>query len=185
MGDFFNDQKREFHNRYNENVTVNGVKTVSASKTRPSDTTTYASGEVLNESDSAGTVWTFSNCAYRVAGEGVITRAKITDSSNQSSLYPRFELWLFHTSPAADNDNAAFTPTDAELLNVVGIIPFPIDYEGTTGAGDTGNSIHVSGNVHLPFNCAAADANLYGVLVLRNAYVPISAEAFKIELEIL
>ena len=185
MGDFFNDQKREFHNRYNENVTVNGVKTVSASHTRPNDTNTYASGDVLNNSTTVGAVLTFSNCAYRVAGEGVITRAKITDSSNQSSLYPRFELWLFHTAPGADNDNAVFTPTDAELLNVIGVIPFPSDFEGMAGAGDTGNSLHVSGNVHLPFNCAAADADLYGVLVVRNAYVPIALESFKVELEIL
>ena len=35
------------------------------------------------------------------------------------------------------------------------------------------------------FKCAAASRDIYGVLVVRNAYVPVSAEVFKVRLHVL
>ena len=182
------DEKREFMNGLGSKVTLLSVKTITVNKTRPNNTNTYTAGDVFNSSTSAGTVFTFENCAYRVGGEGVITKAKIIESCNQSSLYPRFELFLFSVAPAAANiayDADPFAPTDAELLNLVGIIPFSTSYEAKAGSGDTGSSVHVSDNVHIPFNCATASADLYGGLVIRNAYVPIASSTVSVSLSIL
>ncbi len=188
MTDFPADQKREFLNQFGCAVTLLSVKTVSVTKTRPSNGDTYTAGDAVSESTTAGTVFTFENCAYRKGGEGVITKARIIDSCNQSSLYPRFELFLFSVAPVAANvayDADPFAPSDAELLNFVGVIPFPATYEAKTGTGNTGSCVHVSDNIHIPFNCAAGSADLYGALVVRNAYIPVTGESFKASLSIL
>ena len=161
---------------------VGGYTTkVSASKTRPSDTTAYAAGDVLNESTSAGTVFTLDNCARYNAGTGVITGALIQDSANQSTK-AQLELWLFSVAPTSDNDNAVFTPTDSELDNLVGVISFPETYVGDATSGAGGNCVYSAGQVNIPFSCAAADDQLYGVVVVRNAYTPVSAEVFRVSL---
>jgi hypothetical protein len=60
------------------------------------------------------------------------------DSANQT-VKATVELWLFDTTFTPDNDNAAFTPTDAELLTLVGIIQFSTWFVGdaTAAAGET------------------------------------------------
>lgn len=157
---------------------------ITATKTRPSDTTAYAAGDVLNESDSAGTGWTFSSCARLNGGSGIIQGATLIDSANQTTK-GSFELWLFRNAPAADNDNAVFTPTDAELLDVVAVIPFSTVYVGDATSGANGNCVHLSQPVSIPFVCDSDDTALYGVLVVRNAYTPVSAEVITINLKML
>lgn len=171
-------EKRVFKNAYDNLVTLQSVKTVSVTKTRPNNTTPYTAGDVVNEDAASGTNWTLENAAYREGGEGVITKAMVIDSSDQSALYPDFELFLFSVAPTADNDNAAFSPTDAEMLNLIGVIDITNSYAGS------GNSVHISDDIRLPFNCASGDANIYGVLVVRNAYVPTAQEVFKLVLNI-
>lgn len=156
---------------------------ITASKTRPSDTTAYASGDVINESTTAGTVWTFDNCARENGGGGVISRVLVGDSANQSTKAV-LELWLFTATLTADFDNAAFTPTDAEMLTLVGVVQLPNVFVGDATSGAGGNCVYSSGQIHLPFECAAASETLYGVLVPRNAYTPVSAEVFDITLVI-
>lgn len=154
----------------------------SSAKIRPNDTTTYASGDVINESTSAGTGLTFTGCGRPTVGSGVIMEVRITDSANQT-LKLSAELWLFTAAPAADNDNAAFTPSDAETLTLA-CPPIPVVYsyigDATSGAG--GNVVLSSGRVDIPFACASGSATLYGVLVARNAYVPVTSEVFTVNL---
>lgn len=157
---------------------------ITAAKTRPNDTTTYAAGEVVNESDSAGTGWTFSSCTRVNGGSGILQGATLIDSANQT-LKGSFELWLFRNAPAADNDNAVFTPTDAELLDVVAVVPFSSVYVGDATSGAGGNCVHFSQPVSIPFVCDSDDTALYGVLVVRNAYVPVANEVITINLKIL
>lgn len=163
--------------------TVNAFYTtvVSASKTRPNDTTTYASGEVVNESASAGTNWTFSNCARVAGGSGTIMKVHLDDSALQTLRF-QGELWLFDAAPTADNDNAVFTPTDAEQQTVVAVIPLGIQYAGDATSGAGGNCLVTSGVVNEPFKCAAGSTTLYGVLVVREAYIPVAQEVFNIRL---
>lgn len=153
---------------------------ISASKTRPSDTNAYAAGDVINESTSAGTVYTFTGCARFTGGSGIISKVMIDDSAYVATTL-QAELWLFNATYTADNDNAVFTPTDAESQTVVARIPVNIAYVGDATSGAGGNVGLESGVVNIPFVCNA-DANLYGVLVARNAYVPVSAEVFNIRL---
>lgn len=162
--------------------TVNGgyLTTVQVSKTRPSDTTAYASGDTISESTSVATVWTFASCARFTGGSGIIAKATIADGAYVAATL-QAELWLFNATVTADQDNAVFTPTDAELLTLQAVIPINIAYVGDATAGVGGNVQLTSGTVNMPFKCNA-DASLYGVLVARNAYVPVSAETFGVTL---
>lgn len=168
--------------RGSEIIAGGGITVIrSVSKTRPADTTAYAAGDVINESTSAGTVWTFADAARMLGGSGIINKVEIVDYAYVATTL-QCELWLFNTTVGADFDNAVFTPTDAELLTRVAVIPISTAYVGDATAGTGGNVSLTSGVVNQSFKCAIADDSLYGVLVARNAYVPISGEIFNIQL---
>ncbi len=162
----------------------------SATVTRPADTNTYAAGDVLCNSTSAPETLKF-NAVTIGEGDGrndvaVINQAVIVSSANQT-LKPDLELWLFDTDIALDNDNAAFTPTDAELLTLVGVIDFPyLDWKvGDATAGAGGNSVCVAKNLGIPVHTLSGSKKLFGALVVRNAYVPVSAGVFTVRLGML
>lgn len=153
----------------------------TATFTRPANTTTYTAGDVMSDSTSAPTVMTFRSVLKE--GCGAIQQAYLLDSANQTLLLGA-ELWLFSTAPVATNDNAAITFTDAELAFLVGVIDFAVA-DGkiglaTSGAG--GNAINVQSALGIPVKLPGSNNDLYGVLVARNAYVPVSGEIFTITL---
>lgn len=164
--------------------------TVNGSVTRPNDTTAYAIGDVICNSTSAPTIITFSRACVEQGGSGVIAHASLIDSAYQSTKLSA-DLFLFDTTVTMDNDNATFTPTDAELATCVGVITFdgtatsPLQIHGgdlTAGAG--GNAIIEAPNLAIPFNCVAGSNSLFGVLVARNAYTPVAQESFTVRLHV-
>lgn len=161
-------------------------KRVSTTLTRPANTTTYAAGDAVTNSTSAPTALTFALVGRTPTGygSGLIARAVIVDSTSET-LKPDLELWLFNASPTPDNDNAAFTPTDAELANLIGVFQFPTTewLVGTAGTG--GNAVCASVQENVVFECGDDLQALYGLLVVRNAYVPVSGEVFTIILQII
>lgn len=164
-------------------------RTINGSVTRPADTNVYAVGDAITDSTSAPTVLTFSGCARINQGSGTILGATLIDSANQTTKGD-FDLFLFDTTYTVDNDNAAFTPTDAEMETAVGVISFLGGFakagDATSGAG--GNLIYAGQlgayNDPIVFQCGAASTSLFGALVARNAYTPVSGEKFTIRLRI-
>jgi hypothetical protein len=154
---------------------------VTASFTRPADTTAYAFGDVVADSTTAPTVITFANCARANGGSGWIVGAKLVDSANQT-VKGIFELWLFSAAPGLDNDNAAFTPTDAEALTAFGPLLFSAGHVGDATAGAGGNFVYPLNGVAVPFVAGGGTTSLFGELVVRNAYTPVSAGTFAFEL---
>lgn len=156
--------------------------TVSDSCTRPANTTAYTAGDVVGD----GAVLEFVGASRRSGEFGVVQKAIIFSSAYVATA-PDLELWLFDTTVTADADNATFTPTDAELATLVGIVPFTTaNWKGgdlTAGVG--GNNVCSVLNINLPFNTTGNQNSLYGVLVVRNAYVPVSGEIFTVRLGIL
>ena len=151
---------------------------LSASITRPSDTTTYAAGEVIT-ADPAATL-PFLNVPTLSGGGALLQSALITSRAAVAAKLD-CDLLLFSANISdLDADNAAFTPTDAQLETLVGVVSFPTANwkagDATVGAG--GNAFCQVLNIGL----AVRSNNLYGVLVARNAYVPVSGEIFKVSL---
>lgn len=146
---------------------------VDASVTRPSNTTAYASGDVIGTATTA--VLEFEDVARSNGGSGMIMTAVAIDSAAQGTQ-PSLELWLFTAALAVVADNEPFAPTDAEMLNLVSVITLSSAKVG--GA----NLAIISDMVATPFKCAGGSANLYGYLVVRNAYTPIADEVFTVKL---
>lgn len=134
----------------------------------------------MSDSASAPHVLTFGVSSANW-GRGVIMSARLVDEASQATP-GSFELYLFTAEPTAVNDNAALALSDADAENLLGVIPF-IDagYVTNAGAGAAGNVVYAE-LANLPFACAATDQNLYGLLVVRNAYTPVSGEKFAIQL---
>ena len=161
--------------------TVRAIQTfdaqlVEASLTRPSDTTQYAAGEVIS-AVTTNDHYTFAEMGDPRKLTGQIDRAIIT-SSDAAGTLPDLELWLFDTEIAEVADNAAFAPTDAEILTLVGVLLFPVA-SWKVGLVTTGNSFCEATNT-MPFRYKTGPTlALYGQLVVRNTYTPVSAQVFK------
>lgn len=160
------------------------IAVITTSLTRPADTTAYTAGDAIT--DNAGTKLTFANVARLAAGSGQIKRITLIDSANVATK-PDVEIWLFDTSFTPDTDNAAFTPTDAEMETLICVIAFGTAAwnVGTATAGAGGNAMIEGALSHaINFKCTGSLTDIYGALVVRNAYVPVSQEKFTIRLHI-
>ncbi len=158
-------------------------RSVSASITRPNDTTAYAAGDVVASSTTAAVATTFANAVGEPGGSAILTSVMMVDSSSTATK-GQFEVWLFNASYTQDQDNAVFTPTDAECATLVAVVPLNTSYVGDATAGTGGNAVYFSGAINQYFSCAAASTTLYGALVVRNAYTPIAVEVFTIQLNL-
>lgn len=158
--------------------------TTGVSVTRPANATTYTAGDVIGTAVTA--TLTIPNASFGEFDAGIIQQAIISSSAYVAAV-PDLELWLFDSVVTDIADNAAFTPTDAELATLVGIVQFEsANWKvANATAGANGNMCCVAGNVSVPFNTKKGVSQLFGVLVVRNAYVPVSAEVFTLRLQIL
>lgn len=158
-----------------------------ATFTRPNDTTTYAAGEVMAATGTSSPM-TFNACARGKGGGGYVIGANLIDGANQT-LKLDADLFLFSEAPATyGNDNAAFTPTDAELLECVGVIHFAAgDFKSGDGTSGANGNAYCQSDMDrpVPFVCENDDNALYGVLVARNAYVPIASSPFYVNLQVI
>jgi hypothetical protein len=159
-------------------------KVVSTNFTRPANTTAYAAGDAVTNSTSAPVIMTFDAVARANAGSGTVIGASLVDSANQTTK-GQFELWLFDTTVTPDNDNAVFTPTDAECATLIGIVQFNLPFVGDATAGAGGNVVYIVNNLSIPFTTGASVDDIFGLLVVRNAYTPVSAGVFTVRLQVI
>mgnify|MGYP001564316146 CR=1 FL=1 len=164
-------------------VTVKPFR-VRVSKTRPADTTAYAAGDVISESatDGAGTGWTFTNVAYGEGGGGYITKATIDYTTAQTF---GATLLLFSVTPTSElDDNAGNTsPITADVDNFIGAIAFDALVDHGTGRSYSVATPGSGQGLPLKFQCEAASRTIYGVLVTRDAFTPVSQDIVSIILE--
>jgi hypothetical protein len=167
-------------------------KIVMAAVTRPANTTAYAISDAVGD----GTVITFPGCGRVNGGSGLIKSISMIDSANQTTngLY---NFYLFDTIFTPDADNAPFTPTDAEMATLIGVWEMrgatPGDatvgaggnliYQGQREGGDSAGAAIVIPNEPV-FVCGPNSTSLFGALVARNTYTPVSAEVFTFRLHV-
>lgn len=164
-------------------VVQSPIREVVSQYQRPNNTTAYATGEVVNET--VATVKAIPGCSLVAGGGALIESIYLEVNSNQATKLSLPEIWLFSNPPAADADNAAFTPEFAELNSRVAIIPLDAVFVGKADAGAAGTCVYTTSSpVHFGFKCAVGNTNLYWVLVVRNAYTPIANEIFRLKLNI-
>lgn len=152
--------------------------------TRPADTTAYASGDLVANNVTAGSVTPFQIAAARAAGyKGIIQRVLLFKSQNQLALAD-FRAHFFKDLPptVTNGDNGAFavaTNQDKWIGSVD--LPFTTTPPIVLVAG--GNRLIAGLSIEIPFDTSLSP-NLFALLEARSAYVPASGETFQIGLDI-
>lgn len=158
------------------------VQAASGTITRPADTTAYASGELVANSVTAGSVTNlqFTTAARISGGSGLIVGARIQKSTN-SVTNAAFRLHLFSVAPtytSAGDNSALSTVVVASAKGYLGYVDITAMTAFSDVAWGTGAIDNSRGNA--PF--VAAAQIIYGLLEARGAYTPGNAEVFTVSL---
>lgn len=149
-----------------------GVVPVTSTITRPADTTAYAAGDAWANSTSAPTAGggTLADVVAFSGGSAELTHLSIVSSAAPATPL-QGEIWLFDTAPTEINDNAAFTVSDAEMLNCIAQIPFALSSIGANSSATIllGLGIKTIGS-----------ANLRYLIRVANVYTPASGETLSV-----
>jgi hypothetical protein len=156
------------------------TRVIAATFTRPADTTAYASGDLVANSTTAGSVvpmqWPVTSA---LGGSGMIRRARI-HKTGTSVTSASFRLHLYNASPTPSNgDNGAWLTNKYD--NYMGAIDITVDRAFTDGAA--GNGVPISGS-EINFDMPGNSILIYGLLEARGAYTPGNAEQFSVWLEV-
>jgi hypothetical protein len=151
----------------------------TANFTRPANTTPYASGDLVANSTTAGSVVPLEFTNLRNSKQMFwIRRAKL-HKSGTSVTNSSFRVHFFREIPATitNGDNGAFSVSG--VANYIGAIDIAIDRAFTDGAAGfgipmTGTELIVKQSVHKP---------IYALIEARGAYTPASGEVFTLTLE--
>lgn len=144
---------------------------VSAKFTRPADTTAYASGDLVANSTTAGSVVAMN---FGVTPGPLQIRRVRVSKTGTSVTNTSFRLHLYAGLPTvANGDNGAISSTQA--ANYLGQVDVSVAQAFSDGA---------AGMAATEINCFPAGVAIYGLLEARAAYTPASAEVFTVALEI-
>lgn len=150
---------------------------VSASFARPNDSTAYASGDLVANSTTAGSVAAMSFAVSRVTGLGGMIRRVRLRKTGTGIVGASFRLHLYSAAPTPSNgDNAAWLTDQA--ANYIGALDVTVDRVFSDGAA--GNGVPVAGG-EINFT----SDTVYGLLEARGAYAPTAQETITLSLEIL
>lgn len=164
------------------NAPASAIAPASATITRPADTTAYASGDLVANSVTAGSVnaLQFTTAARISGGSGRVVGARIQKSTNVVTN-AAFRLHLFTVIPtftSAGDNSALSTVVVATDKGYLGYIDIPAMTGFSAVAWGTG----APDNTREAVNFVAVAQTLYGVLEARGAYTPGNAEVFTVSL---
>jgi hypothetical protein len=160
---------------------IGGKKvSVSASFTRPANTTAYTAGDVVSDNATTTTIISFAAFSRVNAGTGYIVGARL--STNLKSITPRIRVHLFSdAAPTISGDNLAFREVFADNSKRIGFFDLP---SMTTGVDTTNSDMSraIDMALRIPFICAAASRIVYAVLETLDAFTPSSGQQFNLTL---
>jgi len=159
------------------------IRNMTGSFTRPADTTAYASGDLVANSTTAGSVAAveLAHVGHCKAGAGIIRRV-ILRKSGTSVTSADFRVHLMRADPATvtNGDNGAFSISG--VADYLGAYDVSITQAFTDGAyGSGGPNVGSETMVRLEPNTIS----VYALVEAQAAYTPSSAEVFTIGLDII
>jgi hypothetical protein len=170
-------------------VVVGASANPSATFNRPADTTPYASGDLVADTTTAGSVTPMQfTIARAAAGAASAIKARLRKSGS-SITNAAFRQHLWSTAPTvANGDNGVLTATGS--ANYLGAIDFPAPLDERRGKQLVQRRRVLQRRAaHRQFDQRAAlsspDKLVYGFLEARGAYTPANAETFAVALEVL
>lgn len=147
------------------------VKIVKTTFTRPNNATAYSANDSYSTSTSAPTSGgeTITDAARSSGGAGTITGVVVTMSGG--SVF-QGELLVFDQSVTNTNDNDALSVSDADIKNMLGVIPF------YTSLVTAVNSYGFT-DCELDFVCVGS-ANLRFLVKVVSGFTPVAQEVLSI-----
>lgn len=144
--------------------------------TRPANTTAYASGDlVANHATAGSVVFPTAAVARTSGGTGRIKRASLK-KSDAGVTNAAFRVHLYGALPTPTNgDNGAWLTTQASYLGSYDVTVDKVFADGALGH---------SAAADIPFDLAAGEKRLYVVVEARGAYTPASGETFTVQLDV-
>lgn len=159
------------------------INAVSSNFTRPNDTTAYASGDLIANSTTAGSVTplSFDLPFTRGTGQTIMLRARI-NKSGTTAANSTFRLHLYERSPTvANGDNGAWSSSQAAYY--LGFIDIATLFAFTDGCANFGSA---AAGAEMRIKMLPGSAStIYGLLEARAAYTPAANEVFTVILETL
>lgn len=157
------------------------VSIAPASFTTPAGTTPYASGDLIANSATAGSVvpLTFT-VACRINGAKAMVRRARFMTPDTGFAGATIYLKLYRDSPTVTNgDNGIWLTTESNYIGTISIIADQhfSDAEKGIGVPDKGSEIN--------FSCAGGSTTIYGLEVVGGAVTPVGNKTHTDTLEIL
>lgn len=151
------------------------LKTISASFTRPANTTAYTAGDAVGTATT--NVLSFARAVNGAGGGGEIVKAVVI-SDNETITNKSLRLHFYSAAPTAIADNAVNTVLSANAANYLGYV-------------DTGTLIASASDSHatkvvdppLPFTISSG-STLYCALEAVGGFTPASAEVFTVKVTV-
>lgn len=144
---------------------------------RPSDTTAYTVNDVIGPTTTPANI-NFENMLSANGGTGYVVMALLSTNNEASAAATR--LYLYNEDPTPIADNSQFTIEWDDNAAFLGYIDFPaLQRDGTAS---TAAISQWTGQI--PVKAAAADRDLYGVLVIKSGETPESAQKFYVKLTV-
>lgn len=154
------------------------LNTISATFTRPNDTTPYASGDLVANSTTAGSVVPMSlTLANPAQVQTIIKRVRLMKSGT-TATNGAFRVHFYGASPTvANGDNGAWSSSKA--ANYFGSIDVTVIAftDGCTGTGAA------TAGAEMQINMTAGGSVIYCLLEARGAYTPAAQEVFTLYAE--
>lgn len=163
-------------------VKVGAIANPSASFALPNSATTYAIGDLIANSATAGSVTplSFANVARVAAGAASIVKARLSKTGT-GITGAAFELDLFSASPTvANGDDGAYLPNQA--ASFLGTFQFGTTSMRVHSDGVACNGVTASG---YPITVdLSSGTTIYGLIRAAGAYVRTAGETFTVTLEV-
>lgn len=152
--------------------------TISASQTRPNDTTAYAALDVVGQDPAANI--TFANVLPNAGGAFVALGVRLRiDVAAIPAGMAGFRLHLYNAAPTAIADNAAYNLPAADRAKYLG-------YVEISNIQDIGDTLWAqAAGVNFMAKLAAGSTSLFGILETTGAYTPSALTVKTIMLNIL
>ncbi len=127
---------------------LNQLRGAVASGGLTTASTAYTAG------DQVGTQFTIANAARSSGGTGTIVGVSLLDVTD---IIGGYNVWVYRASVTPASDNAAFSVSDGDQANLIGVIPLAGPYDGGP------NKFVQAFGIGFPYDCSGG-TSLYALL---------------------
>lgn len=158
---------------------------ISATITRPNNTTTYTANTAWADATSGATAVSIAGICRSTGGQILVPEIDIYSSANQTTKLQGV-LWLFTTTVGTPvNDNATFNIAAADYANLTGNVQgFPFTMVSNQASGAANAGISLTGTAYHAA-CAGGSQNMRAMVQVVNAYVPLANEILTMKIHAL